>query len=110
GEDLAELHVHGGRAVVAALQAALGAMDGLRPAEPGEFTRRAFANGVIDLAEAEGLGDLLAAETEGQRRHALAIAGGALSRQVEAWQQAILEASARIEAILDFGDEGDVDA
>lgn len=110
GEDLAELHVHGGRAVVAALQAALGAMNGLRPAEPGEFTRRAFANGVIDLAEAEGLGDLLAAETEGQRRHALAIAGGALSRQVEAWQQAILEASARIEAILDFGDEGDVDA
>lgn len=110
GEDLAELHVHGGRAVVAALQVALGAKDGLRPAEPGEFTRRAFANGVIDLAEAEGLGDLLAAETEGQRRHALAIAGGALSRQVEAWQQAILEASACIEAILDFGDEGDVDA
>src|SRR5690606_29210930 len=71
GEDLAELHLHGGRAVVAAVATALGAIDGLRPAQPGEFTRRAFANGRIDLAEAEGLADLLAAETEWQRLGAL---------------------------------------
>ncbi|HZU64408.1 MAG TPA: tRNA uridine-5-carboxymethylaminomethyl(34) synthesis GTPase MnmE, partial [Novosphingobium sp.] len=74
GEDMAEIHCHGGRAVVAALLAALGAMDGLRMAEAGEFTRRAFANGRIDLAEAEGLADLLSAETELQRRASLAMA------------------------------------
>ena len=108
GEDLAEFHVHGGRAVVAAVQQALGRLPGVRPALAGEFTRRAFANGVMDLAEAEGLADLLAAETEMQRRNALAVVGGALSRRVDGWRHAILEASARIEAILDFGDEGDV--
>lgn len=108
GEDLAELHLHGGRAVVAAVHAALGAMTGLREAEAGEFTRRAFENGRIDLAEAEGLADLLAAETEAQRRSALALAEGALGRKVEGWQRALLAISAKVEADLDFSDEGDV--
>ena len=81
GEDLAELHLHGGRAVVAAVEAALADLSGLRRAVPGEFTRRAFANGRIDLAEAEGLADLLTAETDLQRRAALAMAGGAFSRR-----------------------------
>lgn len=109
GEDLAELHCHGGRAVVAAVERALDRMDGLRQAEPGEFTRRAFANGVIDLAEAEGLGDLLSAETELQRRAAQEMAGGGFSRQVEAWRDVVLRLSALVEAVLDFGDEDDVD-
>lgn len=108
GEDVAELHLHGGRAVVAAVLEALAAMDGLRPAEPGEFTRRAFENGRIDLAEAEGLADLLSAETQSQRRSALAMAGGALSRKVEAWRQRLLVLAAALEAALDFSDEGEV--
>lgn len=108
GEDLVELHLHGGRAVVAAVLGALERVEGLRPAAPGEFTRRAFENGRIDLAEAEGLGDLLAAETRSQRRAALALAGGALSRRVGEWQDGILGLAARIEAALDFSDEGDV--
>lgn len=108
GEDIAELHVHGGRAVTRAVLDALAAVDGCRAAEGGEFTRTAFANGVIDLAQAEGLADLIAAETEIQRRSAQHLAGGALSRQVAAWQDAILLLSARIEAVLDFGDEDDV--
>lgn len=108
GEDVAELHLHGGRAVVAAVLAALGRMEGLRPAEPGEFTRRAFENGRIDLAEAEGLADLLAAETESQRRAAFAMAGGSLSRRVEAWRQRLLALAAALEAALDFSDEGEV--
>jgi tRNA modification GTPase len=108
GEDISELHLHGGRAVVARTLAVLGGIAGLRPAEPGEFTRRAFANGRIDLAEAEGLADLLEAETEAQRRAALALAGGALSRQIEAWQARILALSAKVEAALDFSDEDDV--
>jgi len=107
GEDLAEFHCHGGRAVIAAVEAALAALPGLRRAEPGEFTRRAFANGRIDLAEAEGLGDLLAAETELQRAAALANAGGALSRQVEAWREQVLALSAEVEGVLDFSDEED---
>lgn len=110
GEDLAELHLHGGRAVVAAVEAALGALPGLRRAEAGEFTRRAFANGRIDLAEAEGLADLLAAETELQRLAAVAQAGGALSRRVEAWRTRLLALSAQVEAALDFDDEDDVGA
>ena len=110
GEDLAEIHCHGGRAVVAAIERALGAMEGLRRAEPGEFTRRAFANGVVDLAEAEGLADLLSAETELQRRAAEASAGGQLSRQVEAWRDRLLGLSAQVEAALDFSDEDDVEA
>lgn len=108
GEDVAELHLHGGRSVVAAVLAALSGMEGLRQAEPGEFTRRAFDNGRIDLAEAEGLADLLEAETEGQRRAALALAGGALSRQIGAWQERILALAAEVEAALDFSDEDDV--
>lgn len=108
GEDLAEFHLHGGRAVVAAVEAALGALPGLRRAEPGEFTRRAFANGRIDLAEAEGLADLLAAETEIQRRAAIGMAGGLLSRQVEGWRERLLGLSAHVEAALDFDDEADV--
>jgi tRNA modification GTPase len=110
GEDVAELQLHGGRSVVAAVLAALGTLDGLRPAQPGEFTRRAFDNGKIDLSEAEGLADLLFSETQSQRRAALALAGGALGRQVEAWQARLLAAAARIEAELDFSDEGDVPA
>ena len=108
GEDLAEFHCHGGRAVIAAVERAIGAIDGCRRAEPGEFTRRAFANGRIDLAEAEGLADLLSAETEFQRRSALAMAGGALSRKVEGWREELLGLSAQVEAVLDFDDEDDV--
>ena len=108
GEDLAEFHLHGGRAVVAAVEGALAAMPGLRRAAPGEFTRRAFANGRIDLAEAEGLADLLAAETEIQRRAAIGVAGGALSRRVEVWRERLLGLSAYLEAALDFEDEADV--
>jgi len=108
GEGVAELHVHGGRAVVAAVLGALAQMEALRAAEPGEFTRRAFSNGRIDLAEAEGLADLLAAETQAQRRAALALAGGALSRRIEAWQQRILGLAAELEAALDFADEAEV--
>ncbi|MGN3974651.1 tRNA uridine-5-carboxymethylaminomethyl(34) synthesis GTPase MnmE [Tsuneonella sp. SYSU-LHT278] len=108
GEDVAELHLHGGRAVVAAVETELASAPGLRRADGGEFTRRAFANGRIDLAEAEGLADLLAAETESQRRSALAMAGGALSRAVETWRERVLALSAAVEAVLDFGDEDDV--
>jgi tRNA modification GTPase len=110
GEDVAELQLHGGRSVVAAVLTALGRIKGLRPAESGEFTRRAFENGRIDFAQAEGLADLIEAETQAQRRAALALAGGALSRQVEAWQERLLALAARIEAALDFSDEGDVAA
>lgn len=109
GEDLAELHLHGGRAVVAAVETALGVMPGLRRAEPGEFTRRAFLNGRIDLAEAEGLADLLAAETESQRVQALGMASGHVSRAVEAWQDRLLTLMAGAEAELNFADEDDVE-
>lgn len=108
GEDLAELHLHGGRAVVSAVLAALARMDDLRAAEAGEFTRRAFHNGRIDLAEAEGLADLLGAETELQRRAALMLAEGALGKQAESWRKQLLRAAALVEAELDFSDEGDV--
>ena len=109
GEDLVELHLHGGRAVVRAVAAALAALPGLRPAEAGEFTRRAFLNGRMDLNEAEGLADLLAAETEWQRRAAGAMMGGAFSRRIEQWRQEVLVLSALTEAELDFSDEGDVE-
>ncbi|PKB14019.1 tRNA modification GTPase trmE [Novosphingobium kunmingense] len=108
GEDTLELHCHGGRAVVAAVESALAALPGLRPAQAGEFTRRAFANGKIDLAEAEGLADLLSAETELQRSAALAMAGGAFSRDVASWRDRLLGLSAAVEAVLDFADEDDV--
>lgn len=108
GEDLAELHLHGGRAVVAAVETALSDLPGMRRAQPGEFTRRAFAHGQIDLSEAEGLADLLSAETELQRRSAIAMAGGAFSEQVKDWRGRVLTSSAAVEAVLDFGDEDDV--
>jgi tRNA modification GTPase len=107
GEDLAELHLHGGRAVAAAVLAALAACPGCRAAEPGAFTRRAFANGRIDLAEAEGLADLLAAETESARKQALRMAEGGLSREIETVRRRLLELAARAEAVLEFGDDGD---
>ncbi len=109
GEDVAEFHLHGGRAVVAAVEAALAALPGMRKAEAGEFTRRAFANGRIDLAQAEGLADLLTAETEMQRWAAIAAAGGQLSRKVEDWREQLLGLSAQVEAVLDFDDEDDVE-
>ncbi|MES2096134.1 MAG: tRNA uridine-5-carboxymethylaminomethyl(34) synthesis GTPase MnmE [Pseudomonadota bacterium] len=108
GEDLVELHVHGGRAVIAAVEASLAAIAGLRRAEPGEFTRRALINGRIDLAEAEGLGDLLTAETELQRRAAMAMADGTLSRRIGGWRATLLGLAAQLEASLDFADESDV--
>lgn len=108
GEDVAELQVHGGRAVIAAILATLGGLPGWRPAEAGEFTRRAFENGKTDLTEVEGLADLIAAETEAQRRQALAIAQGALSQQLEGWRARLLRARALIEAELDFADEDGV--
>jgi tRNA modification GTPase len=108
GEDMAELHLHGGRAVIAAVLASLARIDGLRPAEAGEFTRRAFANGRIDLAEAEGLADLLTAETESQRRQAMRLAEGGLGRLIDAWRQRALAIAAQIEAMIDHDDEADV--
>lgn len=108
GEDLLELHLHGGRAVVAAVEVALASLPGCRRAEPGEFTRRALTNGRIDVAQAEGLADLLAAETEGQRRAALTLTEGVLSRQVAAWLDRLSAVAARVEAEIDFGEEDDV--
>ncbi|HEY0624199.1 tRNA uridine-5-carboxymethylaminomethyl(34) synthesis GTPase MnmE [Sphingomonas sp.] len=110
GEDLAELHLHGGRAVVRAVEAALAAIPGLRGAEAGEFTRRALANGRIDLTEAEGLADLLAAETEAQRRAAMRVAEGGIRQRIEGWAARTLQLSASVEALLDHADEGDVAA
>ena len=110
GEDVVELHCHGGRAVVEAVLAALGRIDGLRQAQPGEFTRRAFENGRIDLTEAEGLADLIEAETESQRRAALLMAEGGLCKQITPWQGRLLELSARAEAAIDYVDEDSVDA
>src|SRR5712672_2604594 len=110
GEDLAEFHVHGGRAVLAALFAALSDFDHVRAAEPGEFTRRAFENGKLDLTEAEGLDDLIHADTDRQRRHALRQLKGLLGDRARDWRAQIIEASALIEAGIDFSDEGDVPA
>lgn len=109
GEDVAELHLHGGRAVVDGVLDALSCIARLRAAAPGEFTRRAFENGRLDLNEAEGLADLLEAETRSQRRAALSAAGGALSRRVEEWRVRLLEIAAGLEALIDFDDDGDVD-
>lgn len=108
GEDLIELHLHGGRAVVAAVLAVLERAGGLRAAEPGEFTRQALTNGRIDLTEAEGLGDLLAAETESQRRAAITAAEGAIGRMVDDWSARTVVLSARTEALIDHSDEDDV--
>jgi tRNA modification GTPase len=108
GEDVAELHIHGGRAVIEATFAALARFPDLRPAEPGEFARRAFENGKLDLTEAEGLADLIDAETEAQRRQAIRQSGGALRALYDGWRARLIEALAAIEAELDFSDEGDV--
>ena len=104
GEDLAEFHVHGGRAVVAALLDRLSALEGLRLALPGEFTRRAFINGRMDLTAAEGLADLLAAETAGQHARAIRMAEGGLGRVIERWRGTLLDLSARIEAGIEYGE------
>ncbi len=108
GEDCGELHLHGGKAVVAAVLDALSAMPGLRAADPGEFTRRAFLNGKLDLVEAEALADLISAETEVQRRFALGNAHGRHAALYAGWRQAIIQARALVEAELDFSDQDDV--
>ena len=105
GEDVAELHLHGGRAVVAAALDALAAADGLRPAEAGEFTRRAFENGKLDLTAAEGLADLVAAETDAQRRQALRQMQGKLGAVYDGWRLRLLGAIGHLEATIDFSDE-----
>lgn len=109
GEDMVEIHHHGGPAVQAAILDALGALTGLRPARPGEFTRRAFANGRMDLVEAEAVADLVDAVTAAQRRLALRLAAGELSRALAAWRGRLLDLLAEVEAELDFAaEEGDV--
>ncbi|MCK1364608.1 tRNA uridine-5-carboxymethylaminomethyl(34) synthesis GTPase MnmE [Bradyrhizobium sp. 62] len=110
GEDVAEFHVHGGRAVLAALFTAISVIPNMRAAEPGEFTRRAFENGKLDLTEAEGLDDLIHADTDRQRRQALRQLQGLLGNRAHDWRERIIEASALIEAGIDFSDEGDVPA
>jgi tRNA modification GTPase len=104
GEDSAELHLHGGRAGVEAVTTALAAL-GLRLAEPGEFSRRAFQNGKLDLTQAEAIADLVDAETEGQRKQALGQLEGGLSARYEAWRKRLISALARLEAAVDFPDE-----
>lgn len=108
GEDMAELQCHGGRAVISAVEDALAVMPGLRRAEAGEFTRRAFENGRMDLNAVEGLSDLLAAETQSQRRAALMMAEGHFSARIDEWRSTLLTLSAMAEAALDFSDEDDV--
>ena len=110
GENIVEFQCHGGRAVVDAVLAALARIEGVRLARPGEFTRRAFENGRIDLTEAEGLADLIEAETESQRKAALALAEGGLRRQIEQWQQRVLGLAARAEAAIDYAEDDDVGA
>src|SRR5450830_1375000 len=110
GEDMAELQLHGGRAVIAAVLAALSQLEGLRPAEAGEFTRRGFENGKLDLTAVEGLADLVMAETEGQRRQAFRQMKGLLGSRAETWRQRLIQALALVEARIDFFDEADVPA
>lgn len=105
GEDVAELHLHGGGAVIAAMTSRLGELLGLRPADPGEFTRRAFLAGKLDLTEAEGLADLINAETEQQRRLALRQLQGGLKELYERWRAELVRSLAHIEAAIDFVDE-----
>ena len=105
GEDVVELHIHGGRAVVRSLLEALASCEGLRPAEPGEFTRRAFEHGKLDLTAAEGVADLVNAETEAQRRQALRQLRGDLGALYDRWRQELIRALAHIEAYIDFPDE-----
>jgi tRNA modification GTPase len=110
GEDVAEFQVHGSPAVIAATLAALGEVEGCRLAEPGEFARRGFENGKMDLAEVEGLADLIEAETEAQRKQALAQSSGTLSKRYEDWRTRLIEIAALTEAAIDFSDEADVSA
>ena len=110
GEDVAELHVHGSPAVIAEVLARSGSIKGLRPAEAGEFTRRAFRNGRMDLVEAEGLGDLIRARTTAQRRQALDHMRAWRAGQYEAWRRMLVECLARVEAAVDFLEEEDVAA
>lgn len=110
GEDMAEFQVHGGRAVIQAVLAGLGSIDNCRLARPGEFARRALENGKLDLTGAEGLADLIDAETAAQRRQALRQAGGSLYRLYEGWRQRLIGAMAQLEAAIDFSDEPDVAA
>jgi tRNA modification GTPase len=110
GEDVAEFHVHGGRATVAGILDVLAAAEGLRAAEPGEFTRRAFEAGKMDLAVTEALTDLIDAETAAQRRQALHGMEGGIGRRAEEWRMRLVEALALAEAEIDFPDEGDVPA
>src|ERR1700722_19587413 len=110
GEDVAEVHLPGGRPVLASLFTTLSAFENLRAAEPGEFTRRAFENGKLDLTEAEGLDDLIHADTDRQRRQALRQLKGLLGDRARDWRAEIIAASALIEAGIDFSDEGDVPA
>lgn len=105
GEESAELHVHGAAATVAAVLRALGGMDGLRMAEAGEFTRRALENGRLDLAQVEGLADLIEAETEAQRRQALKVLSGAIGARAEGWRGDLIRAAALLEVTIDFADE-----
>ena len=107
GEDIVEFQCHGGRAVVDSILFALREFEGLREAEPGEFTRRAFENGRIDLTEAEGLADLIEAETEAQRKAAIAVADGGLRKQIALWQERLLALSARAELAIDYDDDDD---
>jgi tRNA modification GTPase len=107
-EDMAELHLHGGRAVVAAVMEVLGVVPGLRPAEAGEFTRRAFENGRLDLTAVEGLADLVFAETEAQRAQAMRQFQGLLGGRAESWRARLIGALALVEARIDFSDEADV--
>ncbi|KQP50654.1 tRNA modification GTPase MnmE [Methylobacterium sp. Leaf111] len=109
GEDMVELHLHGGLAVRSAVLQALAEIPHCRPAEPGAFTRRAFLNGRLDLTEAEGIADLIDAETEAQRRQALRQLDGALGGRVADWRARLIDLLAGVEAALDFSDEGDVD-
>ncbi len=105
GDDVCELHLHGGIAVVSDVLGVLSKMDGLRPAEPGEFTRRAFLNNKLDLTQVEGLADLVAAETEAQRRQALVQAEGGLGKVYDGWRERLVHVLALTEAALDFSDE-----
>lgn len=105
GELAAELQIHGASATIAAVLRALGGIAGLRMAEPGEFTRRALENGRLDLSQVEGLADLIEAETEAQRKQALSVLSGAVSRQAEAWRRDLIRAAALLEVTIDFADE-----
>lgn len=109
GEDMVELHLHGGLAVRSAVLRTLAAFPGCAAAAPGDFTRRAFLNGRMDLTEAEGIADLIDAETEAQRRQALRQLDGVLGRRVAEWRERLIDLLAGVEAALDFSDEGDVD-